>query len=204
MEEIIKSATLLLVLLNPFLVILYLLDLVEKFSRMQFMQVLFRAGLISASVFCVFAILGDAFFSDFIQAEFASFQIFGGVVFLLIGLQFVFKGPTAIEFLRGESQHIAGSIAMPILIGPGTLSASIVIGQKHSATLSCTIIIGVVFFSLFIMTALKALHDYVRPRNEPLIQRYIEIAGRIMSLFVGTIAIEMIMRGLSTWIGKLQ
>ena len=50
------------------------------------------------------------------QAEFASFQIFGGVVFLLIGLQFVFRGPAAIEILNGKSEHLAGAIAMSVLL----------------------------------------------------------------------------------------
>ena len=88
MLESIRSAALLLVLLNPFLVIVYLVDLVEKLDRRQFRRVLVRAGLISSIVFCGFVFLGDAVFSSVIQAEFASFQIFGGVVFLLIGLQF--------------------------------------------------------------------------------------------------------------------
>jgi small neutral amino acid transporter SnatA (MarC family) len=43
----------------------------------------------------------------------------------------------------------------------------------------------------------------VRPRREPLIQRYIEIAGRITALYIGTVAIEMIMQGIRAWLGKL-
>jgi len=135
-----------------------------------------------------------------VHAEFASFQIFGGVVFLLIGLQFVFKGPTAIEILRGESQHLAGAIAMPILIGPGTISASVIIGQRHDPLTACGAVLAAVGISVVIMILLKAVHDYVRPRREPLIERYIEIAGRITALFVGTISVEMIMQGVRAWV----
>jgi multiple antibiotic resistance protein len=141
-------------------------------------------------------------FSSIIQAQFASFQIFGGVIFLLIGLQFVFYGPQAIVALRGESAGLAGAIAMPVLIGPGTISASVVIGKRHEALYACATIIAAVFISVVIMLALKALHDFVRPRNEPVIRRYFEIAGRITALYVGTIAVEMIMQGLRTWAGK--
>ena len=49
------------------------------------------------------------------------------------------------------------------------------------------------------MLALKAIHDFVRPRHEPIIKKYIEIAGRITALYVGTIAVEMIMKGIRTW-----
>jgi len=202
MTELIKSAILMFVLLNPFLVIIYLVDMVEKLDRKQFAQVLIQGSLIATSVFCIFAVLGDAIFVSVVHAEFASFQIFGGVVFLLIGLRFVFRGPSAIEALRGEAKGLAGAIAMPVLIGPGTISASVVIGKRHEVLQACATIIAAVFISVVIMLALKSLHDYFRQRSEPVIKRYIEIAGRITALYVGTVAVEMIMQGLRTWAGK--
>lgn len=203
MTEIIRSAALLLVLLNPFLVIVYLVDLVEKLEDADFNRVLLRAAMISTIVFWCFVLLGDAIFSSVIQAEFGSFQVFGGIVFLLIGLQFVFRGPKAIEMLQGESQHVAGAVAMPVMIGPGTISASVVIGERHSPAVAMGIVVVTVVISILVMMALKKVHDFVRPRNEALVQRYIEIAGRITALFVGTIAIEMIMQGLSSWMDRL-
>jgi multiple antibiotic resistance protein len=202
MLDLLKSTTLLLVLLNPFLVSIYLVDLVEKLEGRKFSQVLIRAGLIASAVFCGFAILGDTIFSNLMQAEFASFQIFGGVVFLLIGLQFVFRGPKAIEILRGESQHLAGAVAMPVLIGPGTISASVVIGQRHDPLSACVIVFVAVMVAITLLILLKWVHDKVRPRIEPLVQRYIEVVGRVMALFVGTVAVNMIMQGVRTWIGK--
>ncbi|MFT5395716.1 MAG: multiple antibiotic resistance protein [Gammaproteobacteria bacterium] len=202
MTEFISSIGLLLVLLNPFLVSVYLVDVFEKLNRKQFTQVLIRAGLIASIVFCCFAMLGDAVFSRIVHAEFASFQIFGGIVFLIIGLQFVFLGPKAIEILRGESQHLAGAIAMPVLIGPGTISASIIIGKRHDLVSACVIVLIAVITSILLMLVLKALYDFVHTRREPLVQRYIEIAGRITAMIVGTIAVDMIMQGIRTWAGK--
>ncbi len=202
MSEFVRSIGLLLVLLNPFLVIVYLVDVVEKLDAPRFNAVLLRAGLIASSAFCGFAVLGDAIFAEIIQAHFASFQIFGGVVFLLIGLQFVFRGTTAIETLRGESEHLSGSLAMPILVGPGTISACVIIGERHPPATACAAILIAVIASLAILAALKLIHDAVKPRNERLVQRYIEIAGRITALFVGTISVEMVMRGIKDWVAS--
>ncbi len=202
MTELIKSSALLLVLLNPFLVIIYLIDVVQKLDRNTFIRVMFGAGAISATVFCVFAVVGDAIFSDLVRAEFASFQIFGGVVFLLIGIQFVFRGPTAIEILRGESDQLTGAIAMPGLIGPGTISASVIMGKRGDPVSACAAVFFAVFVSILLMVLLKLLHDFVLPRNERLVQKYIEVAGRITALFVGTISVEMIMQGVRTWAGQ--
>lgn len=203
MSEFFKSALLLLVLLNPFLVIIYLIDVVQKVELKKFIKVLLRAALISIIVFCFFALLGDKIFQDFVQAEFASFQIFGGIIFLLIGIKFVFKGPNAIEILRGDSENLASAIAMPILIGPGTISYSILIGKRLAPIPACLAIIFSVAVSAIIMILLKMTHDYVKPRHEILIQKYIDITGRITALFVGTIALDMIMQGIRSWINKL-
>ena len=196
------SSSLLLALLNPFLLIVYLTDLIKTLDQSQFQRVLVRAGFIAGITFCCFAVLGDAIFSRVIRAEFASFQIFGGLVFVLVGIQFVFRGPTAIEILRGESAHVAGAIAMPVLIGPGTISASVIIGKRHEPLVACAAVVVAVAASLAIVLLLKALHDYVRPRREPLVERYIEIAGRVTALYVGTVAVEMIMQGIHTWLEK--
>ena len=203
MVEIFKSAALLFVLLNPFLLIIYLTDIVQKLDQKDFNRVLLRASIISSVIFCIFAIIGDAIFVRFMQVEFASFQIFGGLVFLLIGLQFVFHGPSAIDILQGESKHLAGAIAMPVFIGPGTISACIVIGKKHEPITAGIVVIVIVSICAATLMLLKLLHDAMLPRKEEIVQRYIEIAGRVTALVVGTIAIDMIMRGLSVWIKKL-
>jgi multiple antibiotic resistance protein len=202
MPGFLRDISLLLVLLNPFLVIIYLVDVMEKLERRRFTWVLIQAGLIATAVFCSFAILGDAIFSSFMRASFDSFQVFGGVVFLLIGLQFVFRGPRAIEILRGESKHVASAIAMPVLIGPGTISASIIIGKRHDPATACVVVAIAVGISIVVMMLLKAVHDFVRVRRESLIDRYIEVMGRITALVVGTIAVEMIGQGVRSWINR--
>jgi small neutral amino acid transporter SnatA (MarC family) len=203
MNDILQASLFLLVLLNPFLVIVYLIDAMEKLSYNQFRNVLLRAGLISTIVFAAFSVLGFTIFDRIIQAEFASFQIFGGIIFLLIGIQFVFQGRSAIVGLRGESKYIAGSIAMPVLIGPGTISYSVIIGKQLDSISSVIAIFIAVFLSLFVMILLKKLFDRIQKRNEELVQRYIEISGRITAMIAGTIAIEMVMDGIRFWVDKI-
>jgi small neutral amino acid transporter SnatA (MarC family) len=198
-NDFISSIILLFILLNPFLVIIYLIDLVQKCSFSEFLRITVRAGLISLSVFILFALTNNFIFSSIIMAEFASFQIFGGVVFLIIGIRFVFKGVDAIQELRGKPKQIIGTLTMPILIGPGTISASIVIGETLPNPLALAAIIISVAMSISIMLMLKVLHDIISSKKEELVQRYIEITGRITALVVGTFSIELIMSGVSSW-----
>jgi multiple antibiotic resistance protein len=199
MTEFLKSTALLLVLLNPFLLIIYLTDVVQKLDQPRFSGIVVRAGLIAVVVFAVFALLGDAIFVRIMQVEFASFQIFGGIVFLLIGLQFVFRGPTAIEILQGEYGNLAGAVAMPVFIGPGTIGASVVVGKRLDPLMACLSVVTAVAVCVLVLILLKRLHDVVVPRREALVQRYIEIGGRITALIVGTLAVDMIARGVRSW-----
>jgi small neutral amino acid transporter SnatA (MarC family) len=200
MSDLIKSSALLFILLNPFLLVVYMIDVFAKLPPETFRSVVFRAGIISSFVFAIVALLGDVLFRDILQAQFASFEVFGGIVFLLIALRFVFEGNSAIAVLRGESLHLAGAIAMPVMIGPGTIGASIVIGKRLSPFNAVMAVVLAVLTSVLVIIALKYLHDYVRERNEKLVDRYIETAGRVTALVVGTFAIEMIMRGLKGWL----
>ena len=50
MYNFVRSTALLLVLLNPFLVTVYLVDLIQNLQRKQFTRVLIRAGLIATVV----------------------------------------------------------------------------------------------------------------------------------------------------------
>lgn len=202
MADFIQATAFLLTLLNPFLIIVYLTDVVRKLDYSQFSKVLLRAGAISSLVFCLFGLLGDAVFSSVVHAEFASFQIFGGVIFLIISVQFVFNGNAALQSLRGDSAHLAGAIAMPIFVGPGTISASVLAGEALKAPAAIAAILLAVGLSVIIILLLKRLHDLIQTRHSHLIDGYINIAGRVTALYVGTISIEMIMRGFSTWATK--
>ena len=202
MNEYLKSAILLFTLLNPFLVSVYLVKMVKELRINQFARILAYAGLVAIIVYVSFAVVGDVIFGEIVQAEFASFQIFGGVILLIIGLQFVFRGPMGMTLLKSKSGYSVGAVAMPVLIGPGTISASLLIGKRHDTLEAVTVITVAVVTAIIVVIALKLLHDFVLPRSEPLVNKYIEITGRISALYVGTVAVEMIMKGLGTWAEK--
>ncbi len=194
-EAFFKSASLLFLLLNPFLMSVYLVQLVRELDQRSFRQVMRRAHLISLGVFGLFAVAGDMLFERVLSVRFASFLIFGGIVFLLIGIRSVFNGTVALSETRGLPEHLAGSVAMPFMIGPGTVSASVMAGAQQPAWLALAAVSCALAASYFSIVALKRVLDSVRRRNESLVQRYMEVTGRIVALFTGTYAVEMIVRG---------
>lgn len=199
-EPYIASFVLLFALLNPFLLSIYLLDLITDLKPDEFMRALVRGALIAGGVFSLFAWGGDAIFSDYLRVRFASFQVFGGVVFLVIGVRFVFSGADAMRTIRGRPEHLAGTIAMPFLIGPGTVSASVVVGARLPVLEAVLVIFATLALTVVLVIAIKFVHDYVKEHNAYMIDRYIEVVGRLSALLIGTIAVEMLFEGLGTWL----
>jgi multiple antibiotic resistance protein len=199
MRPLIESVTLLVVLLNPFALSIYLLDLIQKLDAVVFARVALRAALISAVVFAAFAFTGVAFFEKVLQVHFASFQIFGGALFLIIALRFVVSGGKAIEALRGENpEHLAGAVAMPFMIGPGTVGASVIIGERAGLLGVVAIVIALAVTLLWLVLS-KWTYDHLRERNARLVARYVDVVGRVTALVIGTIAVQMLLNGFSAW-----
>jgi small neutral amino acid transporter SnatA (MarC family) len=195
--QFIESTSLLIVLLNPFLMSIYLLDLIETLDDRVFMSTLARGALIATAVFCAFAAGGDAIFSDLLQVRFASFLIFGGILFLVIGLRFALQGTATLVQLRGAPEHIAGSIAMPFMVGPGTVSASVLAGVRLPL-MWALIAIGTAMVTIVCgLIVLKVLHTRLKQRNAALLDRYVDVVGRASALLIGTIAVDMILTGAS-------
>jgi len=197
------STLLLFVLLNPFLLCIYLLDLIESLDRRTFRSCLIRGALISFTVFALFGWFGDAIFSRVLQVRFAAFLIFGGSIFFVVGIRYVMVGSDAIRSMRGTPQSIAGSIAMPFLIGPGTISASVLAGSKLDVLWAILAIATALTVAIVGVLVLKNIHDMARKNHQPLVDRYIDIVGRVSALVIGTIAIEMILQGFELWYQEL-
>lgn len=202
--SIVDSFVLMLVLLNPFLLIIYLMDLVTDLSMKEFIRVLVRAAVISGMIYITFALIGERIFTHVFQSHFASFQVFGGIIFLITGTRFVFQGNKAMAEMRGKPEQVAGSIVMPIMTGPGTISASIIIGERLDVLSAITAILLALVLCVLAVILLKKWHDYVLPKNEKLVARYIDIIGRITALLIGTFSIEMLMSGIHAWIEVMQ
>lgn len=204
MEHFFKSVSLLFVLLNPFLMSVYLVSFIRELDGRDFARVMRRAHLIALGVFCLFAVAGDRLFENVLQVRFASFLIFGGIVFLMIGLRSVFSGTTALVETCGIPAHISGAAAMPFMIGPGTVSASVLAGAQLAWPLALAAVSFAVAASWVSIVGFKYLLDRVRRRNEALVERYIEVSGRIVALFTGTFAVEMIVRGVEMLIQDIM
>jgi small neutral amino acid transporter SnatA (MarC family) len=201
MSEFVNSAVLLFVILNPFALSVYLIDIFRHNSLQTVVHIVLRAALISGAVFSVFAYTGEAVFTQVLQVRFAAFQIFGGLLFLLVALRFMLSGSATLVTLRGEPGQIAGAVAMPFMIGPGTVSAATMAGLRLKPLAAAAAILAGVGGTAAMLILFKLAFDWVGARNAPLTERYVQVASRISAMAMGAIAVEMTMKGLDAWLG---
>lgn len=203
MSDLVRAAVLLLVILNPFALSVYLIDIFRSHSLGVVTGIALRAASISGVVFCVFAYTGEAVFKEVLQVRFAAFQVFGGVLFLLIALRFMLSGSSTLVSLRGEPGHVAGTVAMPFMIGPGTVSAATIAGLKLPPLLAFASIAAALACTVALLTLFKLLFDWVGARNAQLTERYVQLASRVSAMAMGAIAVEMSFHGLERWLSSL-
>ncbi|QXA08199.1 MarC family protein [Acinetobacter pittii] len=190
-------------LLNPFLMSIYMIGLIRHTETKVFNKALIQGGLIAYVVFLLFAWGGEAIFNRYLNVRFESFLIFGGLIFLVIGYRYVFQGADTIGEMRGAPEHLAGTVAMPFMIGPGTISAAVVTGMSMSIVEAAIVIAVVLFLTCSVLIAMKFSHDHLRYKHAKYIDRYFDIVGRLAALLIGTIAVDMIVNGVTRLIDKV-
>ncbi|MEE3835377.1 MarC family protein [Acinetobacter baumannii] len=190
-------------LLNPFLMSIYMIGLIRHTETRVFNKALIQGSLIAYVVFLLFAWGGEAIFNRYLNVRFESFLIFGGLIFLVIGYRYVFQGADTIGEMRGAPEHLAGTVAMPFMIGPGTISAAVVTGMSMSLLEAAIVIALVLFVSCSVLVAMKFSHDHLRYSHAKYIDRYFDIVGRLAALLIGTIAVDMIVNGVTRLIDKV-
>jgi len=193
----ISSIIEILVMLNPFALFLYLEPIRKDLDHKSFMIVIFKASLISISVCLGFFFAGDAIFSNVLKINFESFRIFGGIIIFSYAYFFIVRGQKALIMIKENLDDLASEIALPFMVGAGTISLSILLSQKHTyfiGALSLVIIFTVNFLILFI---LKRFRDSIEKRKfKKAFDKNMEVLLRLNGFFIGAIGINMVLTGI--------
>lgn len=187
-----------LVMLNPFALFLYLDPIRKDLTHKSFMIVIFKATLISLFICLVFFMSGDFIFRRVFQIEFESFRIFGGIIIFSYAYYFIVKGQRALIMIKENLDDLASEIALPFMVGAGTISLSILLSQKHSILIGATslfIIFGVNFLVLY---AMKRFRDSIEGKKfKTAFDKNMEVLLRLNGFFIGAIGINMVLTGIT-------
>lgn len=196
MENVVSSLFPFLVILNPFALCLYLAGVMEDLDTSSFIKVLCGASLISLAVFTIFVLFGEPLLVVVLGVRPEALRIFGGVIFAIVGYNYVVKGYRATQVLRGNIDELPSEIALPFMIGAGTITQSILIGKRHTAGTAFLIVLIVVVLSFLIVIAFKFVRDNMASSKEKVFDKYVNILSRINGLVIGAVSTDMIVTGI--------
>lgn len=188
-----------LVMLNPFALFLYLEPVRKDLNFKSFTKVLFKASLISLLVCVLFFYLGESIFNSFFQIDFESFRIFGGIIIFSYAYYYIVKGQKALIMMKEDLDDLASEIALPFMVGAGTISLSILLSEKTSALVGTIMLVLIFIINFSTILSLKKFRDYIESRNKKFktaFDKNMEILLRINGFFIGAIGIDMMITGL--------
>lgn len=110
MEVFMKIFLLFFVLRNPCMLSIYLLDVTKAIDLRRFARLLTWASFLSLAAFISFVLAGDALFAQVLHVRFSSFQIFGDITFLIIGIRLILGMGLPMEALRQSLPSFQGRL----------------------------------------------------------------------------------------------
>jgi len=175
----------------------------DELSSNQFIKVLARACIISLTVFWIFGLTGESLLIGVLNVRPEAMRVFGGAIFFVVGYNYMVKGGRAVGILRGSLEELPSAIAVPFMIGAGTITQAILVGKNCSAIGTIGVLFVGVLLSFFVVLAFKFLKDRIAGDRERVFERYVNILTRLNGLLIGAISTEMIVSGIGAlWAAK--
>ena len=188
---------LMLVILNPFAQVLYLMDLMDHFHPRVFIVIHLKATLISFMIFFLFSVIGENYILKYVfQVRLSSLQIFGGIIMLFIAFRYIMEGSGSNILFTGDISELVPKISLPYMVGPGTLWISMLIGRTYPLHISFSMISGVLLINFIFIIFYQAIQYKLNTKKNIAIVKYFAILMRANALFIGAVAIEMLITGI--------
>uniref|UniRef100_UPI003217F5B6 MarC family protein n=1 Tax=uncultured Draconibacterium sp. TaxID=1573823 RepID=UPI003217F5B6 len=192
----------LVVMLNPFALFLYLEPLRNDLTHKQFMTVIMKATLISLLVCYLFFFSGEFLFKRVFMIDFESFRIFGGIIIFSYAYFFIVKGQRALIMIKENLDDLASEIALPFMVGAGTISLSILTSYRHARFIGILILIIAFVVNFVSIYLLKRIRDSLEGKKlKKAYDKNMEVLLRLNGFFIGAIGINMILTGIKNMFG---
>ncbi len=183
-------------LMNPVAIFVYLIPLKQQRGLDDFTRILVRASLITFIIYSVFALFGEAIFTEILQVNFRSFQVFGGLVLTGLSFNYLVAGKRKMIKTEGEIYDIAAETALPYMVGTGTITMSILIGRALGNLPAIFTVGGVIAISFAIIMTLALIRQGMKLRIKDRLDQNLQVFMRLNGFFVGAIGVDLIVQGI--------
>ncbi len=202
LDEIFYVFVTLIAMLNPVEAAAAFATLTDGRTAQQQAQIAARASLVAGIALIAFAFVGEALLHT-LGVQLGAFKIAGGLLLLKVGFDMVFAEKTDTQ--AADSAKAGGGtmsdpsvfpLGIPIITGPGVLTASVALvkpSEDHQ------LLNG----GIFVVVALIAIGiTYLSMRGAEKLTRLlgrtgVDAVGRIVGIIVAAIAVQMVVNGVA-------
>jgi multiple antibiotic resistance protein len=183
--EILYSAFMLFIIIDPFLSLSMFISLTNGHERRHIRSQAALAVFVAGAMILLFLLTGTGIL-DIMGVDFSSFKIGGGVILLLLGIKTVMGSGFSDPYKYKPSIVIIGT---PMLSGPGALTTLIVVSGQYGFAVAA--FAGIIVLGITYLLLINAYHI-----QRFLTYRVIEILSRIMGLLLTALAVQFIVEGI--------
>ncbi len=195
MFDILSAATLLFLIMDPLGNLPIYMSVLKTIDAKRKTYVIFRELCIALFILFVFLFSGQGLL-EFLQIEQETVSIAGGIILFLIAIKMIFPKPGGVmNFPEGEEPLIV-PLAVPMIAGPSTMAALILLAnQEPDRMLDWSLALLLAWgASALILLMSGTVHKLVTDKGLRAIER-------LMGMILVMVAIQMLLNGLSSYIG---
>jgi MarC family membrane protein len=193
----VSAVVLLLIVCDPFGNVPVFISALQDVPRERRLAIILRECLIAFAVLVTFVFIGDPFLRLLGLSE-LSLQIGGGVVLMLVALRMVFPTRDGIFGQSPGGEPFIVPLAVPALAGPSALATVLLLVSRDPARLWQWVA------AIAVVMAASAVVLAFSERIMRLLGERVTLAfERLLGLVLAAIAVELILRGIKTFVGSL-
>jgi multiple antibiotic resistance protein len=201
-DLLINALTTILVTIDPPGLAPIFLSLTVGMSRHERFLVARRGTLIAFFILAAFALFGNGILG-LLGISIGAFRIAGGLLLFWIAFEMIFEKRNERKEKTGEAaitrDHIHNiavfPLALPLIAGPGAISATILLSGSFSATIDRVQLILVIAFCLAILFAALVIADRI--------DRFLGVTGRailtrLLGVILAALAVQFVVDGVKS------
>lgn len=183
-----KAVIALFIIVDPFGNIPIFVGLTENVTNTQRKKIYDTAVLVGVLLLLVFAFTGNVILTIF-GLSIYSFYVAGGILLLIIAIRILISGSMH-ENVESPETLGAVPIAIPLLVGPGAITTTILDIQIYQIPITVLAVLIVLGITWVILRFINQVYKFLGKTGSLVI-------ARVMALLIAAIAIQYIMTGVT-------
>ena len=186
-----RAAIALFIIVDPFGNIPIFMGITGNLPDDQRKKVYNTAVLVGFALLLIFAFTGQEIFSLF-GLSIYSFEVAGGILLLIIAIRILITGSMH-ENVESPESLGAVPIAMPLLVGPGAITTTILDLQAYGILIALIAVLIVLSLTWVILRYINNVYNFLGKTGSIVI-------ARVMALLIAAIAVQYILTGVAHFV----